>query len=137
MMERLQFNKCQGYLWYSDQSKPKVYMDEAIELNLDKNINPFIVEGQLYSPDTQVSVSIKYVDGRYIVNRYAPNEKGEGIEEGKIEQYIPNVRLGLKDKVLYFSRLWEECEEKEYDGFKTLRPSSLVFKGIGQPIKGK
>lgn len=135
-MVRIQLNKCQGYLWYSDQSKPTVYIDEDVELNLDENINPFVIEGQLYSQDTQVSVSIKYVDGRYIITRYVPNER-KGLEEGKIEQYVPNVRLGLRDKVLYFSRLWEECEEKEYYGFKTLRPSSLVFKGIGQPIKGK
>ena len=136
-MERIQQTKCQGYLWFSDQSKPKVYLDENIDLTLNENDNPFIVEGQLYSPDTQESISIKYADGRYLVNRYSPAEIGRGIEEGKIEQHIPNVKLGLKDKVLYFSRLWEECEEREYYGFKTLRPSALVFKGIGQPIKGK
>lgn len=133
----MQLKNCQGYLWYSDQSKPKVYIDEDVDLNLEEKSNPFIVEGQLYSPDTQESVSIKYEDGKYRVYRYEPSKCGQGLEEGRLEQYVPNVRLGLKDKVLYFSRLWEECEEKECYGFKTLRPSSLVFKGIGQPIKGK
>ena len=136
-MENIQLKNCQGYLWYSDQSKPKVYIDEDVDLNLDEKSNPFIVEGQLYSPDTQESVSIKYEDGKYRVYRYEPSMRSQGLEEGKIEQYVPNVRLGLKDKVLYFARLWKETEVEDSCGFATLRPSALVFKGIGQPIKEK
>lgn len=136
-MENIQLKNCQGYLWYSDQSKPKVYIDEDVDLDLDEKSNPFIVEGQLYSPDTQESVSIKYEDGEYRVYRYEPSMCSQGLEEGRLEQYVPNVRLGLKDKVLYFARLWKEMEVEESCGFKTLRPSAMVFKGIGQPIKEK
>ena len=69
-METIKINKCEGYLWWSDQQKPKVYQDELIDICLDEAKNPFVVEGQLYDEENKESYSIKYVDGQYLINIY-------------------------------------------------------------------
>lgn len=48
-----------GYLWYSDQKTPEVFEQKAWdESMLDENVNPFVIEGQLYDSENLVSYSI-------------------------------------------------------------------------------
>ena len=132
----------QGYLWYSDEQIPKVFDNEEVELELDDTVNPFVVEGQLYDMTEDRSISIKFIDGKYIINTYSGkarqfnNVSDENLTEGKIEQYAPSSRLSLGDKVLYFARIWVETEDVINDNWITLCPSGLVFKGFGPLIKG-
>ena len=132
----------QGYLWYSDEQIPKVFDNEEVELELDDTANPFIVEGQLYDMTEDRSISINFIDGKYIINTYSGKTRqfndvsGEALTEGNIEQYAPSSRLNLGDKVLYFARIWVETEDVINDNWKTLCPSGLVFKGFGPLIKG-
>lgn len=132
----------QGYLWYSDEQIPKVFDNEEVELELDDTANPFIVEGQLYDMTEDRSISIKFIDGKYIINTYSGKTRqfndfsGEKLTEGIIEQYAPSSRLNLGDKVLYFARIWVETEDVINDNWNTLCPSGLVFKGFGPLIKG-
>lgn len=72
---KIEKSKYQGYLWYSDQKEPKVFNNELFELEIADNENPFIVEGQLYDEENRASISIKYVDGNYIVNKYKVKEE--------------------------------------------------------------
>lgn len=132
----------QGYLWYSDEQIPKVFDNEEVGLELDDTANPFIVEGQLYDMTEDRSISIKFIDGKYIINTYSGKTRqfndfsGEKLTEGIIEQYAPSSRLNLGDKVLYFARIWVETEDVINDNWNTLCPSGLVFKGFGPLIKG-
>lgn len=131
----------QGYLWYSDEQTPKVFDNEEVELELDDTVNPFVVEGQLYDMNEDRSISIRFIDGKYIINTYSGkmgqfnDVSGEKFTEGNIEQYAPSSRLNLGDKVLYFSRIWTEAEDMINDNWKTLCPLGLVFKGFGPLIK--
>ena len=58
----------QGYLWYTDEKEPRVFNNEEFELDIANDENPFVVEGHLF--DGINSISIKYVDGKYIVKTY-------------------------------------------------------------------
>ena len=50
-MEAIKINKCEGYLWWSDQQKPKIYDGNTLDICLDETKNPFVVEGQLYDKE--------------------------------------------------------------------------------------
>ena len=91
----------QGYLWYSDEQIPKVFDNEEVELELDDTANPFIVEGQLYDMTEDRSISIKFIDGKYIINTYSGKTRqfndvsGEALTEGNIEQYALYFKASL------------------------------------------
>lgn len=56
----------EGYLWMSNKNHPCVYCPEAlIDRGLFDGHNPFVTEGYLFNHEKGISISIKYVDGRY------------------------------------------------------------------------
>ena len=137
----IKLKNAQGYLWHSDQTEPRTFIDLDIELHLDEKINPFVIEGQLYSDEEKKSISIKFIDGEYVVKTYdlsahrfiAPDS--DVMTEGEEEQYIANSRLNLSQP-LNFIRVWRTVNDKINDNWETLRPTGLVFKGFGTKIKG-
>lgn len=141
MSINIQLRNAQGYLWYSDQTEPETYNNKPVELILDEKRNPFIIEGQLYSDEEKKSISIKFIDGNYIVKTYDFNARrfiapdSAVMTEGRVEQYIANSRLELSQP-LNFIRAWKTEEDKINDNWETLRPTGLVFKGFGTKIKG-
>ena len=142
MKHTIEKSKYQGYLWLSDEHAPKVYDNEDVGFELDDTANPFVIEGQLYAPTEDRSVSIKFIDGKYLINTYSGktlqfnNVSDAKLTEGDIEQYIPSSRLNLTGKALYFARIWTKTKDEINDGWTTLRPTGLVFKGFGPHIKG-
>lgn len=141
MSINIQLRNAQGYLWYSDQTEPRISIDKDIELHLDEKINPFVIEGQLYSDEEKKSISIKFIDGKYIVKTYDFNARrfiapdSAVMTEGGVEQYIANSRLNLSQP-LNFIRVWRTVKDNINDNCETLRPTGLVFKGFGIKIKG-
>ena len=56
----------EGYLWMSNKNHPCVYCPESlIDRGLFDGHNPFVAEGYLFNHEKGISISIKYVDGRY------------------------------------------------------------------------
>ena len=56
----------EGYLWMSNKNHPCVYCPEAlIDRGLFDGHNPFVAEGYLFNHEKGISISIKYVNGRY------------------------------------------------------------------------
>lgn len=120
-----------GYLWYSDQKKPKVLKQEAFNLDaLCESENPFIIEGQLWNKDKRESISIKYVDGKYIVSGPVVVEdyKEEKTELFTKKRYIPHRIEGIKHIV--FLQYWRKEKDNLCEGFETLVPDRLVFVGF-------
>lgn len=115
-------SKYTGYLWYSDQTTPKVFNDEEFELEIEDTKNPFIIEGQLC--DGNQSISIKYVDGKYIVNTYNLSDYAN-IEA---EAYVPN-RMEKVERLL-FKRSWRAEKDNLCCGMEVLQPKELVFVGL-------
>ena len=128
-METIKINKCEGYLWWSDQQKPEVYQDESIDNCLDEAQNPFVVEGQLYSIDENMWYGIKYVDGQYIINKYKVNDDDLSNIANEIKYYLSNRMDG---RWLKFLRFWEPVEEgdKNCEGMKPLVITKNVFIGF-------
>ena len=113
----------QGYLWYSDQKAPQVLNNEVFELESADSSNPFIVEGQLF--DGQKSISIKYVDGKYLVKEYILDDLSNC---EKVEQVFHSYRMDGEQ--LKFNLYWREVEDDLCEGMKVLQPAELVFVGF-------
>lgn len=136
-MEQIEKSTYQGYLWYSDKDQPKVLNNEDLEITLDKKINPFIIEGHLF--DGKQSISIKYLDGKYIVKKYILDELSE---KDFTEQSFLAHRMG-DVKALKFRQYWGESEGKYgrkqkdelCEGMSVLQPAVLVFVGFNDKEK--
>ena len=99
----------EGYLWMSDQENPAVYENDSVTLP-EEGANPFVVEGQLYNEKEELSYSIKFVDGQYIVQEYEVTETDMKSPDNQIKTYLSN-RMG--DKKLQFLRYWEEVPDED------------------------
>ncbi len=117
----------QGYIWYSDQTKPKTYNNEEFDgKELDNNENPFIVEAQLFDTVNLISYSIKYVDGRYICTEYnLADYKDIEFEE---LSYVAHRLDGVS--TLHFRQYWRPEPDKQCAGMPVLQPKELVFVGF-------
>ena len=134
-MEQIEKSTYQGYLWYSDEKKPTVLNHEDFEITLDEKINPFVIEGHLF--DGKQSISIKYVDGKYIVKKYVLD--GLPKEDCTEQSFLAN-RMG-DIKVLKFRQYWRERREQREqkddlcEGMPVLQPAELVFVGFNDKEK--
>lgn len=126
-METIKINKCEGYLWWSDQQKPKVYQDELIDICLDETKNPFVVEGLLYDEGNKESYSIKYVDGQYLINKYKVVESEFTNPDNQIKSYLSNR---MDDRWLKVLSYWEEKEDENCMGMPVLTLTKNVFIGF-------
>ena len=126
-METIKINKCEGYLWWSDQQTPKVYQNELMDICLDETKNPFIVEGQLYDEENKESYSIKYVDGQYLVNKFEVDESDFINLDNDVKSYLSNR---MDDRWLKFLSYWEEKEDENCMGMPVLTLTKNVFIGF-------
>lgn len=118
-----------GYLWYSDQKTPEVFEQKAWdESMLDENVNPFVIEGQLYDKDNLVSYSIKYVDGEYIIKKYQLKSTDFNNVDIDILDFKAH-RMG-EGRVLQFLQYYREEEDSLCAGMKVLQPKEKVFVGF-------
>lgn len=98
-LERIPSGNYEGYLWFSDEQKPKVFpRDGAFTDDLESKVIPFVVEGWLYDRENNKSYAIRYLDGEYLRTAYdlaatseAPVEYMahdlEGIETFKVVEH--------------------------------------------------
>lgn len=138
-MCKIESAKYEGYIWYSDQKAPKVYDGEKMveEMVLDERTNPFIIEGNLWDKDHNLSITIRYVDGAYLVRRteVSEDEFSDAMLEKHLKQattikeYLPHP--SIKDvNALRFLQYWELKEDEFCEGMSVLQPSKLVFVGF-------
>lgn len=118
-METINIDKCTGYVWYSDQTSPKVYQNEPLVLTLNEKENPFVVEANF--TDGETSHSIRYVDGKYIHHSHSLSDPSEYTEIRVFPQSMPSVYKML------FRRYWIAEEDALCNGWPVLQPSELVF----------
>lgn len=140
---KIESAKYQGYLWKSDQTKPQVFLGDetAPELVLKDGENPFVIEGNLYEEETGNSISIKYVDGKYIVGRYnlTAKEKDTSIEISD-ETYLTNIRIVSASKCpaeceySIYKRIWKEESDEDW---KELKPFGFAFAGFSKTTNMK
>lgn len=147
-MKEIKAAAYEGYLWYSDENKPKVFLgDKMVEkIELDDCSNPFVVEGNLWNAETHESIMIRYIDGRYFVRHTVVADKELlGIDDrsldpvtGKtsdlvattVKEYLPHRLESVK--ALRFLQYWQGEEDAMCEGMAALRPSKLVFVGFNK-----
>lgn len=116
-----------GYIWYSDKSKPEIFQNQDFEFDADKIGNPFIIEGQLYDDQKKFSYSIKFVDGKYICKKYEVESTDFNKKDVEIKTFHANRMDNLK---LQFLQYWKEEDDELCEGMKVLQPKELVFVGF-------
>jgi len=126
----------EGYLWMSDQELPQIYNQENISLPKEGE-NPFVVEGMLYNKENELSYSIRFVDGEYIVQEFKVTQADIKNPDNQEKVYEPNRMDDLKGKRLRFLRYWEEVldednykDEQNPDGLPVLTLTKNVFIGF-------
>lgn len=128
----------QGYWWMSDASEPKVVREASMSgreieaLLEDAGANPFVVEGNFFSPASGVSVGIRQTDGRYVVSVFVTEGKGVDAGDGKHEEvtlkrYHANRMPGLR---LLFLQYWREVADPLCEGMPVLVPGEMAFVGF-------
>lgn len=120
----------EGYYWMSDEENPIVLVNESFDLELKDRENPFVIEAQLFSKEKNLSYSIKYVDGRYIVGKFeniTPKEMAEA------NNFLAH-KMG-KFTNLRFVQRWEAVEDAFCEGMSVLEPAGFVFVGFNHKEK--
>lgn len=123
--------KYEGYVWRSDEKAPVVYMGDAgMELVLDDEENPFVVEGNLWDSERRLSIYIRYVDGRYIVRHTTVTDEDLQSERCTEKTFIAHRMKGVGS--LRYVQYWESCADDLCEGMETLRPEKTVFIGFNR-----
>ncbi|MGB1216703.1 MAG: TIGR04423 family type III CRISPR-associated protein [Saprospiraceae bacterium] len=126
--KKVQECRFDGYLWYSDKSKPqRIYGKENLDLDILPEL-PFIIEGNLYDATKRISISIKNVDGEYIVSKHEIKED-ELEKKENIQTYIAHDLGDIKTfKML---EIWEEGEpDSDLEEMTSLVPTRSHFIGF-------
>ncbi len=123
---KIEKSRYQGYVWYSDQTKPEVLNNEEFGEEFRDNENPFIVEAQLFDTVNKKSYSIKYVDGKYICKEYNLADF-KGVEKEELSFVAHRIEGVTK---LYFNQYWREEADQKCNGMMVLQPKELVFVGF-------
>lgn len=120
-MNKIEKSKYTGYLWYSNKTKPEVFYNTDLEITIQDNENPFIVEGWLC--DGGKSIYIKYVDGRHIIKYFDLNElRTNALSVEK--KYMPS----FKDfEEMCFEQFWHPEKDDNCEAMSVLTPKEFVF----------
>jgi len=147
-MNKIKNGKYEGWIWESDKLNPHVIDTSsdletqlqakgiAFQLNdnditFDDNKNPFVIEGMLWNAETKTSVSIKYVDGKHIINTHEVKEEDlKGSETASVKMFMTHRIKEFKS--LKMLQYWEEKEDEKCLKFKSLQPGRLVFIGFNK-----
>ena len=121
----------EGYLWMSNENKPRVFYPEAeIESQLFNTPSPFVAEGYLFNKKKGVSFSIKYVDGQYLIYR---NEVKLSDFDSENTDTVSCLTLRMSSsEILWakFLRYWQEKPDLECLKMNVLEVEKEVFVGF-------
>jgi CRISPR type III-associated protein (TIGR04423 family) len=119
-----------GYLWFDNEEGPREINGTWDFTMADKL--PFIIEGNLMARDTTCSISIRFLDGLYIVGMV-----DWSAAEGDILSEHRYLAHGFGDgRLLIFKEAWlperdPVCSDQEtLEDLETLVPSWLMFAGF-------
>jgi len=121
-----------GYYWLSDQNKAEPVDDAKVDFScFERNgrpINPFIVEANLFSMGTGVSVSVSHLDNEYQVTviDWLKGPDAEVLEH----TFIGHRSLG--GKRLCFREAWIPVPDNLCEGFSVLTPTIVGFIGFAE-----
>jgi len=125
----------EGYLWYSDKSKPEIInLEEPFNKSMLKNL-PFVIEGNLWAENEKISISIKNIDGEYQIFKYVLSQFSKQDFKDNTQTYRAHDLGEVKEFTLY--QHWKEEEDPLCTNMKTLVPSWTAFTGFKQNKGGE
>ena len=125
-VNNIESSNYQGYVWKSNEKEPTIVsgsFNEELSLK-----NPFIVEGFLYDKDRGVSYSIKYVDGKYVINKYDVSASDFNRKDVKLLSFYAHRMKGHKK--MDFLQYWRPENDDKCCDMDVLQPAELVFVGF-------
>ncbi len=114
-----------GYLWLSDETTPIIIENGKIEISLFEQVNPFVIEGQLFDPEGNKSYSIRYSDGQYFITLFDAEDLKHCGDD--VTEYM-SLRMG--NRKLCFKRLWLPQPDALCENMEVLEPSAMIFVGF-------
>jgi CRISPR type III-associated protein (TIGR04423 family) len=117
--------KYEGYLWKSDADAPLPFINKTLPPWIDETANPFIIEGNLYNAAKDISYSIRYVDGEYLVHSF---EMQGSVMARTDKRFLKNRIDGIE--YLYFRQYWKPEPDEFCENMEVLKPSANVFVGF-------
>ena len=125
----------EGYIWFSDKDNPEIFDNVKVkETKFLKEIelNPFIVEGNLYSKDKNISISIKHFDCGYVISEVKWDIISDA-SESELKEYLANPVFKEFDiKKLKFRELWSEEPDELCEYLPVLVPTCVGFIGFNK-----
>lgn len=118
----------EGYIWYSDEDKPEIIPNSKINFEPGCFSDlPFIIEGNLYHYESDLSLQIKYIDGEYHIIKFNLKEARNAYPENAEVKYA-----GKKGRNYLMLEAWEEHKlgDESLEGMAFLRPSWAAFIGF-------
>jgi len=123
--------KWDGYLWPSDKTEPGVLSGEPCDFSTyetgDGPANPFVVEANLYCADKDTSVSVRHIDGTYLVNII---DWKTGEDDGEINFHEILAAPALGKQALTFRQAWIPEPDPACENMNVLTPAWIGFVGF-------
>lgn len=121
----------EGYLWMSNETHPRVFdLESKVDAHLFDTKNPFVVEGYLFNKQTGISISIKYIDGRYYIYNNVVVASDLNSKDIDFVYYLTQ-RMNTTDKQwAVFLRYWKEKADSSCLGMNVLEVEKEVFIGF-------
>lgn len=127
--DRIPLGNYEGYLWYSDAEKPKVFpRDGAFTDDLETATIPFVVEGWLYDRENDKSYAIRYVDGKYLRVAYDLT-----LTDKQRTEYVAHDLGDIKS--FSVAEYWAPEPDDHCAGMPVLRHAWTAFAGFASPKK--
>lgn len=127
--DRIPAGDYEGYLWYSDAQKPKVFpRDGAFTDDLESETIPFVVEGWLYDQANDTSYAIRYLDGKYIRVKYDLFAAEQDAITYQAHDLQPETHFRVKE-------YWSPEPDPNCASMKVFRHAWTAFAGFANPLK--
>lgn len=117
-----------GYLWFDNSDTPEQIDGEYDFSKITSQ--PFIIEGNLKAKDGTISVSIRYLDGEYIIIMVEWDKVEANV--GELFEHVYIAHGFGAGKIIRFTEAWLPEPEPYCENMETLRPAWIAFNGFGK-----
>lgn len=126
-LEKIINEKFEGYFWLSNEDEPANLDGHLKEFkdSLQQEI-PFVIEANFYNKTDNISISLRHVEGRYLITQIDLNKKGEGIKASD-GLHFKAIKGFEEVKII---NLWQAEPDDMLEGMEVMQPILSIFAGF-------
>jgi CRISPR type III-associated protein (TIGR04423 family) len=113
----------EGYLWYSDNKNPLVIKDDFKDDLLSEL--PFVLEGNLWAEKEKLSISIKHINGDYIISSFSLDTIDD--LDNKSKKFLSSIPDFTQYKIYQH---WESVANENCENMLVAKPLWFAFVGF-------